>query len=160
MLLRYSDCQNAQFGCAVLLLSLMDVVSAVPPSLLYQFGKLHLLLPKPLDVVRYHTGDFAPHPAAFIIFAHLSLLCVFIILIFPILHIVGACKSAQTISDSNHYFMQCFFGLSGGQPHVFSCCRIFLLLSNCCLCVFNLLCCPSNFSPNLILDQIPLPSIA
>jgi len=78
------DCRNPHFGCAVLLISFTEVVGCILPSRLSQFVELHLLLPKPLNVLLYRFSDCAHHPAGFVIFAQLALLSLFIILIFPI----------------------------------------------------------------------------
>jgi len=48
--------------------------------------------------------------------------------------------------------MKCFFRLYGCQSCVLSCLRIYLLLPNCCLCVFNLLSSPRGCSLDLTLD--------
>jgi len=101
---------------------------------------------KPLHALLYHVGVRAYHPAGFIIFAQLALLCLFIILIFRILPIVRTCKITQTVSDCNHHLLNCLFGLSVRQSGVFSCLYMFLGLLNHCLCVFNLHSCTSGFS--------------
>jgi len=46
-----NDSQNHQFGCAVPLMSFMEVVGCILPSQLCQFVKLHLLLSNPLHVL-------------------------------------------------------------------------------------------------------------
>jgi hypothetical protein len=73
-------------------------------------------------------------------------------LIFPILPIIGTLKITQPVSDSNQHLFKCLFGLSGRQSRDFSMRHIVLLLLNRCLCVINSLCCPSSFSPKLILN--------
>jgi hypothetical protein len=62
-----------------------------------QFSKLHLVLPKPLHALLHHFGDCSHHPARFVIMAALALLCLFIILIFSIIAIVGTCDIALTV---------------------------------------------------------------
>jgi len=155
-----NDCRNLQSRFAVLLISFMEVIDCVLPSRLCQFVELHPRLRNPLLVLLHHFRNCAHHPAGFIIFAHLALLCLCIILIFPILPIVGTCKITQTVSNSNHHLQKCLFRVSVGQSHVFSVPRIFLLLLNRCLCIFNSLSCPSSLSLNIILDPFFFVSIA
>jgi hypothetical protein len=119
---------------------------------LSQFVELHLLLPEALHALLYHFGDCAHHPAGFIIIAQLALLSLFIILVFPILPIIGSCKITQTVSDSNQHLLKRLFGLSGHQSRDFSMHRIDLLLFNRCLCVNDLLSCPSSLSLNIIVN--------
>jgi len=152
IVLQIHDCQNPQFGCDVLLISFTEVIGCVPPSRLSQFVKPRPLLPKTLHALQYHFGYCVHHLAGFVIFAQLALLCLFIILIFPILPIVGTCNIAQSGSDSNHHLMNHFFELAGCQSHVFSCFPMLLLLPIRCLSVFNSLPCPSGLSRNIILD--------
>jgi len=147
-----NDSQNPQFSCAVLCISFMEVVSCILPSWSCQFIKLYLLLPKSLQALLHLFGDCAHHPAGLVIIVPLALLCVFTILIFPILPIVGNCNIAQIVSNSNHHRRKCFFGIFGRQSHIFSCLSIFLLIPNHCLCVLNSLCRPSGFSLNIILN--------
>jgi len=151
--LRLNECWNRQFGYAALLISFMEVLGCILPSRLCQLVKLHLLLPKPLDVLLHRFGDCAHHPAGFVIFAQLALLCLFIILIFPILPIVRTGDIAQTVSDSNHHPKKRCFTLSGCQSRVFSSLCIFLLLPARCLCIFNSLSWPSGFYLNIIVDR-------
>jgi hypothetical protein len=146
-----NDDWNPQFGCAVLLISFTEVVGCILPSRLCQFIKLHLLLPKALHALLDRFGDYAHHPAWFIIFAQLALLCL-LILIFPILSIVGTCKITQTVSDSSLHLLKSLFGFSGRQPRDFSMHHVVLLLLNRCHCVFNWLSCPSGLSLNIILN--------
>ena len=73
-----NDCWNVQFGHSVLLICFAEVVGCVPPSWLCQFVKLHLLLAKPLHAALYWFGDCADHPAGFVIFAQLALLCIIV----------------------------------------------------------------------------------
>ena len=96
---QFSDRRNRQFGYARLLISSAELVSSILPSQLRQFVKLHLLLLIPLHVLLYSFGDCAHDPARFVIFAELAILCLFIILMFHILPIVGTCKITQTVSD-------------------------------------------------------------
>ena len=150
--LRFNNSQNPQFGCAVLLLSLTEVFGCVPPSRMCQFVKLYLLLLEPLHAMLDHFRYCAHHPAGLVIFAQLAQLCLFIILIFPIIPIVGTCNIAQTVSDSNHHLVKWFFGISGRLSWVFIRLCNFLLLSNCCLCSLKSLSCPSGLSLNIIVD--------
>jgi len=149
-----NDCRNPQFGWAVLLISFMEVVGRILPSWMCQFVKLHLLLLKPLHALLHHFGECAHHPAGFVILAQLALLCLFIILIIPILLIVGTCKITQTVSDSNHHLLESLFGLSVGQSSVFSFPCIIVLLLNCCVWAFYWHCCPSSLSIYKILDPL------
>jgi len=128
-------------------------VGCMLPSRLCQLVKLHLLLSKSLHALLHRVGDCAHHPAGFVIFAQLALLCLFINLIFPILPMVGTCKFTQTVSDINRHLKKRFFALSGHLSRVFSCLCIFSLLPDRCHCIFNSLSCPSGFSLNIILDQ-------
>jgi len=157
---QFNDCQYHQIGCAVLRISFPEVVSCVPPSRLCEFVKLHLLLPKPLNALLYRFGDCAHHPAGLIIFAQLALLCLFIILIFPILPMVRTSNMTQTVSSSNYHLLKSLFGISVRQSRIsrFPC--FFLQLPNRCVCLFNLLSCPSSFSHNIILDRFFFPLIA
>ena len=130
-----------------------EVVCCVPPSWLGQFVNFHLLLLKPLHAMLNSFIYCAHHPAGFVIFAQLSLLCLFIILFFPILSLIGKYNMAQTVSDSNHYLAKRLFELSGHQFSVFRCLHNFLLLSNHYLCGFNSLVCPSGLCLHIILDR-------
>jgi len=143
-------CRNPKRGCAALLISFMDVADCVLPSRLCQFVKFHQLLPISLHVLWYWIGDCAHHPAGIVIFAQLALVCLFIILILPILPIVETYKITPTATDSNHHLLRCLVGHCRCQSRVFSFRCIFLLLLNRCLFVFNSLSCPSSFSRNLI----------
>jgi hypothetical protein len=111
-----------------------------------------LLLPKPLHALLNRFGDCTYHPAGFVIFAELSLLSLFVILIFPILPIIGSCNITQTVSDSSQHLLKRLVRLSGHQSRDFSMPPIALFLSNRCLCVFNSLSCPSGLSLNIILN--------
>jgi len=126
-------------------------IGCVPPSWWCQFVKLQLSQPKPLHVLLYCFEYCAHRPAGFVIFAQLALLYVFIILIFTILPMLRTCNIAQTIFDSNNHLMTCYFRLSGRQSRIFTCLCIILLLPSHCLCVFNLLSCPSGFTLIIIL---------
>ena len=150
--LQFNDCCHIQFGCAVLLISSTEVVGCVPLSRLCLFIKLHQMLLKPLHALLYHSRDCAYHPAKFIIFAQLAVLCLGIILILPILPIVRTCKIAQTVSDSNHHRLNCLFRLSGRQSHASSCPPVFLPLLDRCQCIFNSRSRDSVISLNIILD--------
>ena len=142
---------NLQFGRSVLLISSAEVVGRVPPSQFCQFVKLHLLLPKHRYAAFYRFGDCAHHPAGFIIFAQLALLCIIVFFfIFCILLIVGTCKIGQTVSDSIQHLFKCVFRLSGGQSCLFNIAHIFLLLLNRCLCVFNSLTCHRSLPLHII----------
>jgi len=146
------DRWNLQFRRSALLISLAEVVGRVPPSRLCQFVKLHLLLPKPLHAVLYQFGDCAHHPAGFVMFSQLALLCFIVFFfIFRILLIVGTCKIAQTDSHSIQHLFQCLSGLLGGQSHRFNIAHIFLPLLNRCLCVLNSLSCHRGLSLHIIL---------
>jgi hypothetical protein len=71
---------------------------------LHQFVKPHLLQRKTLYPVLYHFGDFAHHPARFIIFVKLAKHCIiFIILVFPIFLILRTCKFAHIVSSAKKY---------------------------------------------------------
>jgi len=144
--LRFNDCWNPQFGCAGLRISYSEVIGCIPPSWLCQFIKIHLLQPKPLHALGYDVGYYAHNPAGLLILAQLAMLCLFFILLFPILPINGACNIVQTVSSRNHHLMKDFFVLSGCQSCIFSFLCIFLLLPNRCLCMFNSLHCTSGFS--------------
>jgi hypothetical protein len=63
------NCRNIQFDHPVLHISPTEVVGRVPLAWLRQFLKPYLFLPKSLLVVLYRFGEFAQHPARFIIFA-------------------------------------------------------------------------------------------
>jgi len=150
--LRFNDSRHLQFTCALLHVSLREVIGCVPPSWLCQFFKLYLLLPIPLHV-RLDRFRYCTHqPAGFVIFTQLAQLSVFLSLIFPILPMVGTCNIAQTVSDSRYHRVKHKFGLSGCQCRVFSCLRKFSLLPNLCFCGFSSLSCPSGLSLNIILD--------
>jgi len=151
VLLQLIDSRNSHCRCAVLLISFTEVVGSILPSQLCQFVKLHLLLRKPLHALQYHFGDCAHHPAGFIIFAQLALLCLFIF-IFSILLIIRTCKITQTGFDSNHHLLKSLFRLPVCQSRMSSILYIFLLLLNRFLWVFNSLSCPSSFSLNKILN--------
>jgi len=124
--LRLNNCQNPQFGRAVLLISVPEIVGCILPSRLSQFVELHLLLPKPLHALLYRVSDCAHHSAGFVIFAQLVLLCLFIILIFPIFPMVGTCKITQTVSDSNQHLLKRLFGLLDANPASSAC-----IISSC-----------------------------
>jgi len=132
-----NDNQNPQSRCGGCLLCYTEVFGWVPASQLFEFVNLHLLLPKPLHVLLDHCGYCTHHPAGFVIFALLALLCLFIILIFPILPIVGICNIPQNVCNSNTHLTKHFFVLTGRQSSVVSHYRIFLLLPNRCLCIWN-----------------------
>jgi len=150
--LRFNDCRNPQFGFAVHLIRLTQVVGYVLLSWLCQVIKLHLHLPKPLHAPWYHCGDCAHHPAGVVILTQLAQLCILIILIFHILLIVRTAKIAQTVSDIIQHLLRRCFGRSGCHSRVFSFPHIFLLLLNCYLCILNSPSCHSRFSLNIILD--------
>jgi len=152
--LQFNNCRNHWFRCHLLLISFMWVVGCVPPSQLCQFVKLRPLLPKPRHPLLYRDGDSAHHPAGFVIFAQLALLCLFFILIFPILPNVGTCKIAQTVSDCHHHLLSHLFRHSGCQFRIFSCRCVFLLLPDRCLCIFNTVSCHSGLSLHMILDPL------
>jgi len=143
---------NLNFRCDVLLISFTEVVGCGPPSRWCQFVKRHLFLPKRLEALLYHFGDCAHHPARFATFAQLALLCLFIILIFPILPIVGTCKITQTLPGRHRHLLQPAFGLSGCQSRDFSCPRVYLLLPDRGLCIFNSPSHHSGISLNIMLN--------
>jgi len=124
-----NNCQNFEFGHPVLHISLMEVVSHVPPSPFCQCVKPDLLLPKTLHARLYSIGHYAHHPARFVIFPQLAKLCiVFIIfLIIPILPIIRTCNIAQTVSDNIQDVLKWFFALSRCRSRHFSISHIFLL---------------------------------
>jgi len=133
------NCWNLQLSCPVLHISLMQVVSHLPPFWLRQFILPHLLLPNTLHVLVYCLGNCAHHAVGFIIAAQLVQRCPFfiIILILPICLIIRTCKIAQTVSNTIQYLLKYVFWISGCQSHLFSISHIFLLLGNCCLYVLN-----------------------
>jgi len=149
--MRFNDCRNRQFRCALHRRSNEEVIGCVLPSQLCEFIKLHLLLPIPLDALLYCCGDCAHHPARFVIFAQLAPLCVFIILIFPILPIVRTYKITQTVSDCTNHRLKCLFVCLVHQSCDVSFFHTFMLLLNHCLCISNLVSCPGGFSLNIIL---------
>jgi len=148
--LRLNDCWNRQFRCAVHLFSCTEVVGSILPFPWCRLVKLHLLLLNSLHALQHCFGDYAHHPAWLVIFAHLALLCLFRILIFPILPIGETSDLAKRLSNSNHPLMKSYFRLCCHQCRVFSYLSIFLLLPHRCLCIFNSLSCPSGFSLNII----------
>jgi len=150
--MQFSYCRNFQFHCAVLLIPFTQVVGRVSPSWLCQLVKRHLLLPKTLDAVLYCFGDCAHHPARFIIFAPLALLC--IVIIFPILLIAGTWIITQPVSNTIQYLFKRLFGLPECYSPAFSASHIFLLLLNCCLSILNSVCCHNSFSVHVILDPL------
>ena len=109
---RLKDCPNRQFIFAVFRISSTEVFHCILPFRLCQFVKLHLLLLKPLHWLWYHFSDCAHHPAGFVIFTQLALLCLFIMHNFPILPIVGTCKITQTVSDGKYNLLQSLSRLS------------------------------------------------
>jgi len=132
------DCRNPQFGRPIHLISFTMIVGCVPAAWLCEFVKLHLLLPKSFHVLLYCVRDFPHHPAWFVIFARLAQRCILtIFLVFSVLSVVGSCIIALNLSDSIEHLPICCLRLSGFQSCVFSMSHIFLLLHNCCLCVFN-----------------------
>jgi len=142
-------------------MSVAEVVGHVSPAQLRQFVKLHLRQLKTIRAMLYRFGDCAQHPAGFAIFGQLAQLRIFfiIILVFPFLPIVWNCKLAETISNGVQHLLKCCFRLSGCQSRLFRISHIFLLLVNCCLCVFNLLSCHSGLSILMILNQFLLLSL-
>jgi len=112
--MRFDDCRNLQFSSAVPLILFTEVVGRIPPSQLCQFVKLHLLPPTSLHALLYRFRDCAHHPAGFIIFSQLALLCICIM--FPILLIVWTCKITQTVSNSIQHLLKQLSGPPGGQP--------------------------------------------
>jgi len=152
--LGHDYCRNPQFGSPILHICLTEVVRCVPPSRLRQFVKPHLLLPKTLYALWYWFGDWAHHPARFVVITHLAELCMFfiIILVFAILLIAGTCMIAQTVSDCIQHLFKCCFGLSGCLPHDFSSSHIIQLFYNRCLCDLNSLSCHSRLPLQIILD--------
>jgi len=121
-----------------------------------QYVKLYLFPPRPLHALLYRFGQFTHHPAVFIIFVQLALLCHFIILVFPILPIVVSSKITETVSHSNHHLVKCLFGPSVGQSGVFTSLQCFLLLRNHYLSVFNSISSTSFFALNIISQSISL----
>jgi len=150
--LQLKHSRNPQCWCAVLHISFTKVIGWILASRLWLFVKLHLLLTEPLPALLRHVGECAHHPARFVIFAQLALLCLFIILIFPILPFIRTCKITQTVSDSNNHNVESLSGHSVRRSRIYNSPCIILLLLNCCLSVFNSLSCPSGLSLNLSLD--------
>jgi hypothetical protein len=138
----------------------MEVDGCFLPSCLCQFFKLRLLLPKPLLALLYRFGDCTHHPAELVFFAQLALLCLWIILIFQILSIVGTSKIPQTVSASNCHLPKTLFWLSVRQSRDVSMLNIVLLLWNRCVCIVNSLSCPSSLSLNIILNPFHFLCIA
>jgi len=149
---------NLQFGGSVNLVPLTGVIGNIFPAWLYQFMKLHLLLPETLHPVLDHGGNCVHHPAGFIIFAQLARLCIFIviILILPTLPIIGTCKIAPTISNGVQHLLECCLQVSCCQSRFFNISHIVLLLLNCCLCVCNSHSCHSGISIHIILNSFHL----
>jgi len=136
-------------GCAILPISLTEVVGCFLRSQLIRQASSASVETSPCAAVLYWW--LCPLPSRV---RHLALLCLFIILIFSILPIVGTCKISQTVSDSNHHLLKSLFGFYAHQSRYFSMLHIFLLLLHRCLCIFNSLSCPSGFSVNIILNPV------
>jgi hypothetical protein len=151
--LQFNDSRNLQSSCAVLLISFTEVIGCVPSSRGCQILKLHRLLQKPLHAMQNCCSYCAHHQAGFVIFSPRTLLCLLIILIFPILPMFGTCNNTQTVSNNYPNLVKCFFGLSGRLSRVFSHLCNFLLSSNCCLCGFNSLSCHRGLTLIIILDS-------
>ena len=150
--LQLINCGNPLFRWALVRIFVMEVIGGVLHFRLCLYLKLHLFLPKHLHAMLCHLSECAHHPAGFILFAQLALLCLFIILIFPILPVIETCIMTQTVSDSKHHLQKHLFKHSVSQSGTFSLpCNVLFLL-NRGLCVFNLLSCPSSFSLNLIIN--------
>jgi len=134
-----NDCWNHHFGCLVILSTLTEVGSCVPPAWLRQFVRLHLLLLATLHAILYRFADCTHHPARFIMFAQLAQLCILliIILIVTILCRIRNCKIAYTTYNRIRHLLKCCFGLSGSHSLLFSNSHIFLLLHNHCLHAIN-----------------------
>jgi len=150
--LQLNDSRNDELGCNVLAISFREVVGCILVSWLWQFVKLHLLLPKPLHALLYRFGDCAHYPARFVIFTQLALLCLFSILILSILPHVGTCKITLCVYNSSHHLVKSLFGVSVCQSRNFNMLHMFLHLLNRCLCVFNSRACYGSFSLNTFLD--------
>ena len=153
--LQWNDCCYPEFRCVILLISCAEAVSCILPSWLCQFIKLYPLLPQPLHALLYSFGHYAHHPAVFVMCPQFALLCLFMIIIFPVLPIINTCKITHTDLNRDNHPVKSRFILSVCQFCDFSMLHIFILLLNCCLCIFNLLSCPSGFS----LNKIPYPFV-
>jgi hypothetical protein len=102
--------------------------SRLPERSIWMWYTLYLvhnssLLHPPIRVVSIHEGlsasavtspcadelfgDFAHHPAGFVIFAQLAQLYLFIIYIFPSLPIVRTFNITQTVTDNNNHLQKC-----------------------------------------------------
>jgi len=156
--LRLNDSRNDQLCRPVLRIPLTEVVGLVSPASLYQFVKLHLLLPKMLHSKLYCCRDSAHHPAGIIIFVKLAPSRIFfiIILVLLILPSVRTCKIAKTISNCIRHLLQCYFRLRGCPFRLFGISHTILLLLNCCFCVFNWLSSHSGLSFHIILNPFLL----
>jgi len=110
----------------------------------------------------YHFRYCAHYEAGFIIFTQLTQLRIFFIisLVLPIVTIVATPKGAQIITHGVQHLLKCCFWLCGCQSHVFSISHIFLILLNCCLCVFNSPSCRSGVTSHIILYRFLLLFIA
>jgi len=159
---RLNDRGNLQFRGPILLISPTKVVGQVSPALSHQFIKHRLLLPKTLHPMLYSFVVCTHHPAGFIIFAQLAQLGILfiIIFVFPILPIFRTCTITQTISNGIQNLLLCCFRLCGCQSRHFSIYHIFLLLLNCCLCVFNSLSYHKGLSIHIISNPCPLICVA
>jgi len=143
---------NMQFICAVYFISFTEVVCWILLSWVCSFVKLYLHSQKPPQGLLCYSGQCANYPAGFFIVAHQALRCLFNIQIFPMLPIVGSCKITESVLDSDDYLHRSLFGLMVSQSCIFSMLWIFLLLLNRCLCVWNLVHCPSSAFLNIIMD--------
>jgi len=149
-----TNCRNTEFDRAILLMSFAEVVAHRTLFRISQSVQLHHVLPKPLHALLYHIGDGAHHPVGFLVIAQLAKLCIFIVVIFPILLNVRPCKLAQTVSDSNNHLMKLGFRGYGCQSLIVTYPQIVLLWLNRCFCSFNTLSCHSGFSFNIILESL------
>jgi len=149
-----SDSRNLDFGSAVLLISLTDIVDRVSLSRLPQFVNVHLLLPKTLCAMPNWFGDCAHHPTRFVIISKLAQLRIIsiIFLIFPILPMVGTCMIAKTIPHGAQQLLKWCWRLYGCQSCVFSIFQFFQLLLHCCLCGFNSLAYLTGLSFHMIFN--------
>ena len=154
--LRPDNHLNFPFSCPVLHISLMKVVGCIPQSLLGQFVKPLLILPKTLHAVLYRFADCAHHPTRFVIITEIAKLSIFfmIFLVFPMLLIVGTCKIAQTVSDSIQHPSKRCFSLSSCSSYIVQ------LLPDRSLWVLNSHSCYSGLSLNKILDPFLILYIA
>lgn len=152
---------NPQFSRPVINISLSDLVGAVPPSPLSQFGKPHLVPLETLNAILYYFDSYVHHPARISIFTPLSKLLIYFIvfLVFPILIIIWMGTITQTVSTCVQHYLYCLFRHSGCQSRLFSISDFFHWHCHY-LRVFNWLLGPSSHSIHIMLDPFRLLFIA